>query len=62
MLKLIALNYNVKLNGYSQRLNIRGNIFIGKSVLIGISDTGPLVIKNKDAIKQILKIYCHYVV
>ncbi len=40
MLKLIALNYNVKLNGYSQWLNIRGNIFIGKSVLIGIKDTG----------------------
>ncbi len=41
MLQLIALNYNVKLNGYSQWLNIRGNFFfIGKSVLIGISDTG----------------------
>ncbi len=27
MLKLIALNYNVKLNGYSQWLNIRGKHF-----------------------------------
>ncbi len=41
MLKLIAFNYNVMLNGYSQWLNIRGGgILIGKSVLIGISDTG----------------------
>ncbi len=40
MLQLKALNYNVKLNGYSQWLNIRGEMFIGKSVLIGISDTG----------------------
>ncbi len=38
MLKLIALNYNVILNGYSQCLTIRGTFFIGKSVLIGISD------------------------
>ncbi len=41
MLKLIALNYNVKLNGYNQLLNIWGNIFIEKSILIGISETGP---------------------
>ncbi len=60
MLKLIALNYNVMLNGYNQWLSIRGNFFIGKSVLIGISDTG--LQSKKDAIKQILKIYCLYVV
>ncbi len=35
-----VINYNVKLNGYIQWLNIRGNIFIGKSVLICISDAG----------------------
>ncbi len=40
MLKLIDINYNVMLNGYSQWLTIRGTFFIGKSVLIGISDTG----------------------
>jgi len=40
MLKLIALNYNLMLNGYSQWLNIRGKFCIGKSALIGISDTG----------------------
>ncbi len=30
------INYNEKLNGYIQWLNI----FIGKSILIGISDAG----------------------
>ncbi len=39
MLKLMSLNYNVMFNGYSQWLNIRGFFFIGKSVLLGISDT-----------------------
>ncbi len=60
MLKLIALNYNVMLNGYSQWLNIRGHFFIGKSVLIGIVILA--FSHKKDAIKQILKIYCLYVV
>ncbi len=41
-------------------LNIGGGIFIGKSVLIGISDAGLQSYKN--AINQILQIYCLYVV
>ncbi len=61
MLKLIAVNYTVMLNGYSQWLNIKGkNYFIETSVvLISVM----LAINHKtDAIKEILKIYCLYVV
>ncbi len=59
MLKLIALNYTVMLNGYSQWLNIKGkNNFIETSVvLISVM----LAFNHKDAIKEILKIYCLYV-
>ncbi len=34
MLKLIALNYTVMLNGYSQWLNIQGIFFIATSVVL----------------------------
>ncbi len=56
MLKLIAVNYTVMLNGYSQWLNIKGEkLFYRDISSIDISD-------KKDAIKEILKIYCLYVV
>ncbi len=61
MLKLIAVNYTVMLNGYSQWLNIKGkNIFIETSVVL----ISVMLAFNhkKDAIKEILKIYCLYVV
>ncbi len=48
---MIALNYTVMLNGYSQLCTNS----------IGISDT-QLQANKKDAIKQILKIYRLYVV
>ncbi len=41
MLKLIALNYNVKLNGYSQWLNIKGEKLFYRDISgIDISDAG----------------------
>ncbi len=62
MLKLISLNHTVMLNGYSQQVNIvgGGGNFIEKSVLFSVI----LAFSHKkiDAIKQILKIYCLYVV
>ncbi len=61
MLKLIALNYTVMLNGCSQWLNIKGkNYFIETSVVL----ISVMLAFNhkKDAIKEILKIYCLYVV
>ncbi len=61
MLKLIAVNYTVILNGYSQWLNIKGeNNFIDTSVVL----ISVMLAFNhkKDAIKEILKIYCLYVV
>ncbi len=59
MLKLIAVNYTVMLNGYSQWLNIKGKkLFYRDISSIDISDAGL----KKDAIKEILKIYCIYVV
>ncbi len=59
MLKLIALNYTVMLNGYSQWLNIREkNNFIETSVLLV---SVILAFSHKKvAIKQILNIYCLY--
>ncbi len=51
MLKLIALIYTVMLNGYSQWLNVRGEIFHGDIGSIDISDTC-----KKDATKQIKNI------
>ncbi len=55
MLKLIALNYTVMLNGYSQWLNIRGTTSV---VLVSVI----LAFTHKNAIKQILKICYFYVV
>ncbi len=56
MLKLIALNYTVMLNGYSQWLNIKGTSVVLISVMLAFNH-------KKDAIKEILlKIYCLYVV
>ncbi len=50
MLILIALNYTVMLNGYSQWLNIRGrNQFPRDKGIINISDAR--LHKKKDAIK-----------
>ncbi len=54
MLKLLALNYNVMLNGYSQWLNIRGHFLEGNqyqlvSVILAFSH------KKKDDIKQTFK-------
>ncbi len=43
------------LNDYSQWLNIRGTFLIGKSVLIGISDTS--VIKKMTLNKYFIKQY-----
>ncbi len=54
MLKLIALNYTVMLNGYSQWLNIKEkNNFIETSVVL----ISVMLAFNhkKDAIKEILK-------
>ncbi len=57
MLKLIALNYTVMLNGYSQWLNIKGkNNFIETSVVL--ISVMLAINHKKDAIKEILKIYC----
>ncbi len=60
MLKLIALNYTVMLNGYSQWLLRGENNFIETSVVL----ISVMLAFNhkKDAIKEILKIYCLYVV
>ncbi len=61
MLKLIALNYTVMLNGHSQWFNIkRKNYFIETliSVILAFNH-------KKDAITEILKIYslcCFYIV
>ncbi len=57
MLKLIALNYTVMLNGYSQWLNIKGeNNFIETSVVL----ISVMLAFNhkKDAIKEILNSLC----
>ncbi len=40
MLKLIAVNYTVMLNGYSQWLNIKGVFFYRDISSIDISDAG----------------------
>ncbi len=57
MFKLIALNYTVMLNGYSQWLDIKGKkTFFRDISSIAISDAGL------DVIKEILNIYCLYVV
>ncbi len=40
MLKLIALNYTVMLNGYSQWLNIKGEKLFYRDISIVISDAG----------------------
>ncbi len=57
MLKLIALNYTVMLNGCSQWLNIQGenNVIETSVVLISVMLAFS---HKKDAIKEILKIYC----
>ncbi len=51
MLKLIALNYTVMLNGYSQWLNIKGK----KQFYRDISNISVMLAFNhkKDAIKEI---------
>ncbi len=54
MLKLIAVNYTVMLNGYSQWLNIKGEKQFYR-VMLAFNH-------KKDAIKEIFKIYCLYVV
>ncbi len=60
MLRLTALNYTVMLNGYSQWLNIKKNNFLETSV---VSVSLILTFSHKkDAIEQVLKIYCLYVV
>ncbi len=40
MLKLIAVNYTVMLNGYSQWLNIKGKKLFYRDSSIDISDAG----------------------
>ncbi len=57
MLKLIAVNYTVMLNGYSQWLNIKGEFFFIETSVVLISVMLTFNHK-KDAIKEILKIYC----
>ncbi len=60
MLKLIALNYTVMLNGYSQWLDIKGEKQFYRDISsIDISDD-ILIIKINHK-KEILKIYCLYV-
>jgi len=68
MLKLIALNYNVMLNDYSQWLNINGkNNFIETSVVL-ISAMHKTIRKKmpsnkyKNYIVFMLFIYCKYIV
>ncbi len=61
MLKLIAVNYTVMLNGYSQWLNIKGEKYFIETSVVLISVMLAFNHK-KDAIKEILKIYCLYVV
>ncbi len=58
MLKLVALNYTVMLNDYSQGLNSREKILEKSVVLVSVILAFS---HNKDAIKQILKIDCLYV-
>ncbi len=62
MLKLIALNYTVMLNGFSQWLNIKGkNYFIETSVVL-ISGM-PSIIKKMPLkkYKNILYLCCLYI-
>ncbi len=54
MLKLIALNYTVMLNGYSQWLNIKGEKQFYRDISsIDISDAG--LHHKKDALKKYKK-------
>ncbi len=60
MLKLIAVNYTVMLNGYSQWLNIRGKKLFCRGISsIGISDTG---LQSKKKKKLPLNKYYKYTV
>ncbi len=52
MLKLIALNYTVMLNGYSQCLNIKGEKQFYRDISILISVILAFN-RKKDAIKEI---------
>ncbi len=62
MLKLISLSYTVMLNGYSQWLNIKGEKLFYRDISSVVSVILAFSHKHKDVIKQILKIYCLYVV
>ncbi len=57
MLKWIAVNYTVMLNGYSQWLNIKGEKQFYRDIVVLISVMLAFNHK-KDAIKEIIKIYC----
>ncbi len=57
MFKLITLNYTVMLNGYSQWLNIQGKTYFIEISIVLIS-----VMLDFNHKKEILKIYCLYVV
>ncbi len=61
MLKLIALNYAVLLNGYSQWLNIKGKKYFTETSVVLISVM--LAFNHKKVnIKNILSLCCLYIV
>ncbi len=63
MLKLIALNYTVMLNGFSQLLNIREKIYFIETSVLLVSMILAFSHKKKDATKEILKqstVLCHF--
>ncbi len=62
MLKLISLNYTVMLNGYSQWLNIKGGKQFYRDIRLVLISVMLTFNHKKDAIKEILKIYCLHVV
>ncbi len=55
MLKLIAVNYTVMLNGYSQWLNIKGEFFFFIETSVVLISVMLAFNHKKDAIKEILK-------
>ncbi len=58
MLKLIAVNYTVMLNGYSQWLNIKGEFFFFIETSVVLISVMLAFNHKKDAIEEILNIYC----
>ncbi len=64
MLKLLALNYNVMLNGYSQWLNIRGHSLEGNqyqlvSVILAFSHKKKMTLNKHSNILYLCCLYIH---